>query len=83
VPQRPRSTGAAAYIHEQPRSKKKYDEAKNQYPCGGILLSSVRNGLQEESGSRTASATTTNCEAERAIAAQADDLEFHGVTPVH
>jgi hypothetical protein len=63
--------------------EKEYDEAKNQLPCGGILLSSVRSGLQEESGIRTASAATTNCKRERAAAAEACDLEFHGVARGH
>lgn len=59
--------------------EKKYDEEKNQFTCGRILLSSVRSSLQEESGSRTASAATTNYEGKRATATQASDIEFHGI----
>jgi hypothetical protein len=63
--------------------EKEYDEAKNQYPCGGILLSSIRGGLQEESGIRTASAAGTNYERECAATTEASDFEFHGIACGH
>jgi len=63
--------------------EKEYDEAKNQLPCGGILLSAVCRGLQEESGIRTASAATTKCERERAATTEAGDFEFHGIACGH